>query len=149
LGFFKRPKPINFWITGCARSGTTAVAQILNTAKKTEVTVEEPPMLHVECRSLYDGVLEDPKETFYLKKHLPKTVWNLKGHNYGDKNVNYVPFIPYIDEKIVFLIRDGRDVVRSLMNWDTHFNNLYPEWKGEKSGLGDYCRPRPLPDDPF
>lgn len=146
---FKRHKPCNFWVTGCARSGTTAIAQILNTAKKTKVTSEEPPQLHVECRALYDGVLESPKGVFYSNKALPKEIWNIKGQNYGDKNVNYVPFIPYIDEKIVFLIRDGRDVVRSLMNWDSQFHSIYSEWKRSNPTLGDYCRPRPLPDDPY
>lgn len=147
-------KKSNFFITGCARSGTTALARILDSASNAKVTVEEPLVLHVECRALYDGVLEEPRKTFYIAKSSTMDRWNSEGKIYGDKNVNYVPFIPYIDEKVIFLIRDGRDVVRSLMNWNAYFHetfgtDIYAEADGKAPSLGDYCRPRPLPDNPY
>lgn len=142
-------KKDNFFITGCARSGTTAIAEILDTASNAKVTVEESPILHVECRALYDGVFEEPRKTFYIAKSSTMDRWNSEGKIYGDKNVNYVPFIPYIDEKIIYLIRDGRDVVRSLMNWHGHFKNVYSEAEGKRPDLSDYCRPRPHPDNPY
>lgn len=142
-------KKNNFFITGCARSGTTAIAEILDTASNAKVTVEESPVLHVECRALYDGVFEEPRKTFYIAKSSTMDRWNSEGKIYGDKNVNYVPFIRYIDEEIIFLIRDGRDVVRSLMNWHSHFKNVYCEADGKQPDLSDYCRPRPHPNNPY
>jgi len=108
----------------------------------------------VECRALYDGVFEEPRKTFYTAKASTMDRWNSEGKIYGDKNVNYVPFIPYIDEKIIFLIRDGRAVVRSLMDWNAYFHetfgtNIYAEADGKAPNIGDYCRPRPLPNNPF
>ncbi len=88
----------------------------------------------------------------------------------GEKNVTYGPFVKEMHEQLrcvfVFSVRDGRDVVRSLVNWhDKKFGNIYRECKepGELSpealtaaanlpvdqDAADYFRPRPRADDPL
>jgi hypothetical protein len=89
---------------------------------------------------------------------------------YGEKNVTYGPFIPYLYEtlqcKFVFIKRDGRDVTTSLVNWhEQKFGTIYRECKdpGDLSQIAiasvanlpvhmdtsDYSRPRPPKDDPL
>ena len=88
---------------------------------------------------------------------------------YGEKNVTYAPFIQELYEafdcKFVFLKRDGRDVVTSLINWHNEkFGDIYLECKdpGQLSSVSqrarrrmknqldtsDYSRPRPGLLDP-
>ena len=85
---------------------------------------------------------------------------------YGEKDVTFAPFIPHLYEilesKFVFIKRDGRDVVRSLMDWhEQMFGSIYRECHdaGNLSSratsaaanlpvhldTSDYSRPRPLP----
>ena len=106
-----------FFISGCGRSGTTAMAKILNTASNAEVFVEQEPKLCIESRDAYKGMLSDPTETLrnLKEKHIDETI--NKGLIFGDKNQNYLPFIPYLEKlwkpKYIFMIRDGRDIIRS------------------------------------
>lgn len=151
-----------FFITGHGRSGTTAIARILNTATNAEVFVEQPPKLTIESRQLYDGILKDPEKIlFESKNQYIQEVIN-KGLKYGDKNLTYVPFIPYLlklwDCKIIYLIRDGRDVVRSSMDFhNIHSKNIYAMAEDEENSSKtlpehdpwDYSRLRPLKDDPL
>ncbi len=151
-----------FFIIGFVRSGTTAFAKILDTASNAEVFVEHSPKLLIESRELLKGNLPDPISILWSAKHphISKVV-NRK-LKYGDKNIAYMPFIPYIitlwDCKIVFLIRDGRDAVRSLIDWhDYKAHNIYTmQEDGEKSGAvlpekdpWDYSRLRPNLGDPL
>lgn len=83
---------------------------------------------------------------------------------YGEKNVTYAPFIPFLYEglkcKFVLVVRDGRDVVTSLFNWhEKKFGTVYRECReaGDLSvdalvaaanlpvhlDTSDYSRPRP------
>lgn len=87
---------------------------------------------------------------------------------HGEKNVTYGPFIPELHEQLgarfVLLTRDGRDVVRSLMDWhDRLFGTVYREAvdvgslseqaRQAAGALGvhldtsDFARPRPLPGE--
>lgn len=150
-----------FFITGHGRSGTTAIARILNTATNAEVFVEQPPKLTIESRQLYDGILKDPEKIlFESKNQCIQEVLN-KGLKYGDKNLTYVTFIPYLLKlwncKIIFLIRDGRDVVRSSIDFhNLHSKNIYTMAEDEEGSPKtlpdhdpwDYSRLRPLPNDP-
>lgn len=85
---------------------------------------------------------------------------------YGEKSVTFGPFLEELHYllkcKFVFIHRDGRDVVRSLMNWHNEkFGTIYRE-AADVSGISnravrnagqlpiqhdtsDYSRPRPLP----
>lgn len=84
----------------------------------------------IEYRQLIEGKLAEPVSTLWNAKYLPINQVISKGFKYGDKNMAYMPFIPYLvtlwDCKIVFLVRDGRDSVRSIMDWhDFRVHNIY------------------------
>lgn len=112
-----------FFIIGCARSGTTAIAKILDCCKNVNVGIELKPNLCIESRDFFDGNLKkNPKEILIESRR--KQI--IEAHNsdkiFADKNVNYLPFIATMEEiwspKFLFIIRNGKDVVRSLMDWD-------------------------------
>jgi len=159
-----------FFILSCARSGSTSLAQILNTADNAICAIEPAPNLNVETREMMEDRLDDPYGV--LNATVLKRVWkNLeKTEIYGEKNVTYGPFIPFLYEmlgsKFVFLKRDGRDVVRSLIDWHERLfgtiyreccevGNLSPRAIKNAANLpvhldtSDYSRPRPLPETPF
>jgi len=93
-----------------------------------------------------------------------------EGMIYGEKNITFAPFVRTLHElldcRFVFVKRDGRDVVRSLINWhEQKFANIYreavdpvrlsAEARRYIGGLpidlddSDYARPRPLAGSPL
>lgn len=159
-----------FLILSCARSGSTSLARILDGAKNAVCTVEPHPNLNRETREMMEGRLPDARAV--LKATVVKRVReNSRGRQiYGEKNVTYGPFIPHLYEmlkcKFIFLKRDGRDVVRSMMDWhERMFGSIYRECKDPgilspralnaaanlpvHLDTSDYARPRPCPGDPF
>lgn len=159
-----------YFIVSCARSGSTSLSRILDTASNGRCLMEPMPNLNVESRDLIDGRLANPRKIL-AEQVFPRIAEVLdKDLIYGEKNVTLGPFIPYLYEilkcKFVFLVRDGREVVTSLMNWHNEaFGSIYRECKdeGQLSDLArnmvmtlpveldtsDYSRPRPHTDDPF
>ena len=114
-----------FFIIGCGRSATTAFAKVLATATNGEVFTEQAPKLLVESRDLIKGTLPEPATFLFQSKSTAIQEAKSRGKVYGDKNPAYLPFIPYAlriwRSKIIFLTRDGRDVVRSSMNWVEYY----------------------------
>lgn len=110
-----------FFIFGAFRSGTTAFCHFLRVANNAEVSIEQQPKLGVEARLLYEGKLDDPAEVIRLARQRDVEDVLSMGKIYADKNPNYLPFISYLAElfdcHFLFLHRDGRDVVRSMMDW--------------------------------
>lgn len=157
-----------YFIVACARSGTTSLAQILSKATNGECAIEPTPSLQRETRLAMEGKLGDPLPII-KEKVLPR-VQNAESEIYGEKDVIYAPFITHLHKllgcKFVYMTRDGRDVVRSLMDWHEQiFGTIYRECKhignlsiraldtSAKLPLSkddsDYSRPRPLPHDPL
>jgi len=149
-----------FYIIGCARSGTTAIAKILNECKNGQIGIELKPNLCIESRNLYKGILENPKKI--LTDARLEQIKEAQKFNYifADKNVNYLPFIPFIDEiwkpKFLFVIRDGKDVVRSLMDWHEYSQgNIFGMYEDDENSPNksptddwwDYSRIRPNKGD--
>lgn len=157
-----------YFVVGCARSGTTSLAKILDDFTNGVCLMEPEPNLGYESRKMLDGAYTTPF------KLVAETIINRaasvldSGFIYGEKNVTLGPFIPYIDKlanaKFVYVKRDGRDVVRSLINWHNQmFGNIYRECSepGDLSDrarkviknlpieddMSDYARPRPGPDN--
>lgn len=159
-----------FFIVSCARSGSTSLTNILNEATNCECCLEPSPNLNVETRLMMDGKLDNPIDVID-KTIAPRIESKLLNNDvYGEKNVTYGPFISYLYErfkcKFIFIKRDGRDVVRSLINWhDKKFGNIYrecaemgnilPQALANAAQLpahldtSDYSRPRPGKDDPL
>jgi len=159
-----------FFVVGCGRSGTTSLTRILNTASNGVCAVEPAPNLNVETRLAMDGRLENPRQI--LEETVVRRVReNLSANRvYGEKNLTYGPFLVGLYEmlncRFVFIHRDGRDVVRSLMNWNNEkFGTIYRE-SADIDGISDravrnagqlpvqhdtsdYSRPRPLPGSRF
>ena len=159
-----------FFVLSCARSGSTSLARILDTAENGVCAVEPVPNLNRETRDMMEGRIKDPMAVLE-NTVIPRVREQLEGVDvYGEKNVTYGPFIPYLYDalgcKFVFLKRDGRDVVRSLINWhEKKFGSIYRECK--ESGrlsptavsaaanlpihldTSDYARPRPSKEDPL
>lgn len=160
----------SFFILCCARSGSTSLANILDTATNGTCAVEPYPGLHRASRQAMMGLLEDP-EGELRRTILPRVSQALQSVEiYGEKDLTYGPFIPQMHQllncRFVFLKRDGRDVVRSMMDWHNRmFGTIYRECRdpGDLSDramaaasglpahedLSDYSRPRPLPDHPL
>ncbi len=157
------PQP--FFVLTVARSGSTSLARILDGASNGCCAVEPAPNLNVESRLAWEGRLGDPKPVLE-RTIVPRVTAGLEKHEvYGEKNLTYGPFIPALHERLgcrfVFLHRDGRDVVRSLIDWhDRMFGSVYREAPdpGRLSrrareaaanlllthDTSDYSRPRPL-----
>ena len=156
-----------FFIIGCARSGTTALVKMLNTSQNATVFVEQQPNLCIEARNLYRGILRDPRQVIGEAKLEPIQKVLSSGLKYGDKNPNYLPFVPYIAElwdcKFLFPVRDGREVVRSLMDWHDFYNQKFSHsgvfamkeddpnspTDSPEQDWWDYSRLRPNPGNPY
>lgn len=164
------PQPRAFFVVSCARSGSTSLARILDTASNARCLVEPMPNLNTESRDLMDGRLADPYRVV-AEQVVPRVAAALDaGIIHGEKNLTLGPFVPHLHTllrcRFVWIVRDGRDVVRSLMNWHTEaFGNIYRECvhadvlspRAEAAvaqlpvdlDTADYARPRPLPGDPW
>lgn len=159
-----------YFVIGVARSGTTSLAQILDGASNGSCAVEPSPNLNRETRAMMEGRLSDPMATLETEV-IPRVRQALsRGGVYGEKNVTYGPFIRHLHEalgcRFVWVVRDGRDMVTSLVNWhDKKFGSVYRECR-EPGNLNaeavrsaanllvhldasDYSRPRPPLDTPL
>ena len=164
-----KKKPI--LIIGCPRSGTTFVSNLLSISSKVYNNGEPLPNNPKEARYKYDNKFFF--ETFTLNKSLFSRIknFNLKNKINVEKNINYLPFVKSILQcsnlKIIYVYRDGRDVVSSMINWNNsifgnfyieakdHDLNLKPDAKKNKKKLfeqnnheDDFGRPRPDKNDP-
>ena len=149
-----------FFIIGFPRSATTALAAILNTATNADCLVEPAPRFRKESIDYMVRNAIDPQSLLRDKKwpFIRQTLEN--GRIYGEKNCCLLPFVPHIlsmwDARFIFLTRDGRDCVTSLMNWhEKKAKNIFisPEdtpdaTEGAEADLWDYSRMRPEPGDP-
>ena len=155
-----------YFLVSCARSGSTSLTTILNEATNGCCLSEPIPNLSVECRRHHEGLLKNPGRI--IDENLLPRVRNhlTKNRVYGEKNVTLGFFIPEIysamNSKFVLLLRDGRDVVRSLVDWHNQkFGTIYRECRDPGTlnsealisagrlpvhmDSSDYARPRPLP----
>ncbi len=130
------------------------------------------PNLNVETRLALDGRLTDQEIEDCVEQLIVPRVSEGLLHTsvYGEKNLTYGPFVPALhsklDCKFVFLSRDGRDVVRSFLDWHScKFGTIYRECRetGDVTDdafsvaaslpahldTSDYSRPRPLPTEPL
>ncbi|MFX0097202.1 MAG: sulfotransferase [Candidatus Hodarchaeota archaeon] len=149
----------SFFIIGCGRSGTTAVARILDTAENATVFVENNPKLCIAARMKREGILPYPEE--FILKSTARNIQaaNERGLIYGDKNPNYVYFVKELlmvyHCKFLFVVRDGRDVVTSCINFDRHRTPNYYRYEDDPNSdltqpeedFWDFARLRPLRDD--
>jgi len=158
-----------FFVVSCARSGSTSLARILDTAANGCCVVEPHPNLNRETRLMREGRLDDPDDVLE-DTVVARVLEGQRDHGvYGEKNVTYGPFIDRLHERLgcrfVYLRRDGRDVVRSLMDWhERMFGTIYRECRdpGRLSSRAlqsaaalpahrdesDFSRPRPLEGEP-
>jgi hypothetical protein len=121
------------------------------------VTVEAEPKLCIAARAQYHRVLPYPDE--FIRKTIEARIQAMSqaADVYGDKNPNYVFFIEELYRifncKFIFVHRDGRDVVRSTMNFDRLREAHYVRYEDDRTSsitqpddtLWDYARLRPLP----
>jgi len=160
--------PKIYFVVSCARSGSTSLARILDTARNGRCLVEPMPNLNAESRDMMEGRLRDSHH-IVAQQIAPRVGQALDaGAVYGEKNVTLGPFIPSLHRmlrcRFVWIVRDGRDVATSLMNWHMEaFGNIYRECAFEDPlseraqaalaqvpvhlDTADYARPRPLPGD--
>ena len=126
-----------FFIIGNPRSGTNAITEIFNTASNAEVYIEQEPKLRIASRLHYELVLPRPKEFIYKAK-IDKIKKTLKREKiYGDKNPNYLVFVEELVElwnpKFIFIYRDPRDVVRSLIDFNKYRAPIYARYEDNKN----------------
>lgn len=160
-----------FYIVSCARSGSTSLTRILSAATNARCESEPPPDVNRECRDAMDGRLRESHQSIVERVFAPR-VEKTRGTVavYGEKHVTLAPFMYEMHRqlgcKFVYIQRDGRDVVRSLLDWhNLKFGTIYREAadcdgltanaKSNSSNLlshhdtSDYSRPRPAPNDPL
>jgi hypothetical protein len=159
-----------YFVVGAPRSGSTSLCRILDTAVNGRCLLEPDPQLYRESRDLSEGRLEAPHRVL-VEALLPRIARVLdEGLVYGEKHVVWGPFIPYLHQmlrcRFVFLKRDGRDVVASLMNWHNDlYGTIYRECREEgqlspqarrfraslpvEHDVTDYWRPRPAAGEPL
>ncbi|MBI3444876.1 MAG: hypothetical protein HY055_05860 [Magnetospirillum sp.] len=164
------PLPSAYFIVGCGRSGTTSLVRILDKAANGICRSEPGPILGLESRLLREGRLDQPFAAL-TRTIAPRIADTLdQGLIYGEKNLTLPPFIPHLHAlfrcRFVHVIRDGRDVVSSWLDWhDQVYGNIYRECRepGHLSPRArewvatypaaedeyDTSRPRPLPNDPW
>ena len=158
-----------YFILSCARSGSTSLSHILHTGTNGSCICEPSPNLNIETRKAMDGKFNKREKSQLIHKLIGPRVNQHKSSAiiYGEKNVTYAPFIQELYEafdcKFIFLKRDGREVVRSLINWHNEkFGDIYLECKdpgqlspvarsarkkmGNRLDTSDYSRPRPGPN---
>lgn len=157
------------FIVGCARSGTTSLLQALALSEQAVCAIEPMPNLNLESRARFDGVLFDPYEPL-VRQVAPRVARALhRARCYVEKQVSLVPFmrelVRLLNCRFVIPVRDGRDVVASLINWHNQmFPLIYQECRepGELSERArqvlarqvgadpyDQSLPRPPRDDPW
>jgi hypothetical protein len=154
-------------VFGCARSGTTSLCRILDAATNGVCLSEPWPNLTRESRLMMEGRFDRAYQLItetVLRRAAP---YLDQGSIYGEKNNTLGPFIPVLHDygiRLVYVHRDGRDVVRSLMNWHNEmFGSIYRECS-ERGTLNqrakaavaalpldddhsDFSRPRPSEND--
>lgn len=158
-----------FFLIGCGRSGTTSLSRILGTATNAVCLVEPSPNLNRECRDMIEGRLSNPRIVVELiRSRIDQT--HAKGLIHGEKQLTLAPFIPTLHNafecKFVLIHRDGREVVRSWLEWHNQmFGSVYRECtdpgplteRAFKASAAlpldydhaDYSRPRPRSSDAF
>lgn len=151
-----------FFLIGCHRSGTTALANVLQSATNADLHIEAPPKFQVEFRERYEERLNDAEPLLREARQPLIDQASATGMHFGDKNPSYMAFVPELknlwDCKIVLFVRDGRDVVRSLMDWhDLKAGTVYireedgaegPDQLPEENPWS-YFLPRPSTGDPL
>lgn len=161
-----------FFVISSIRSGSTGIAAMFDSA------------INCICgNEILEGapfavwsLLNDPDYSpdSWIEK-IVKTqieVANENGFVYGQKYPLIYPLIPHLYEKLrckfVYLVRDGRDVVRSMLNWNrSGTGTVYRECKEPEDYVGraadrrqrlkktvysyfpDLVKPRPEPNDPL
>lgn len=129
LAFFVSDEQINeyykninpFYILGMGRSGTFFLSKLLNEYKNACV-YHEP--LHSDFKAIVDALKSEKKANQYInsfrKKYLYLKLKNKDINTYGEVNSNLRYHAKILKNnipnvKILHLVRDGRDVVRSIM----------------------------------
>lgn len=153
------PNPI--FLIGAPRSATTCISKIFEMHPQCAAYTEVEPKLRVLSREYYEGKFTNGVETLKNVRQNLIDQANLHGKVFVDKNPCYLPFtkdlIDAFDAKIVFLVRDGRDVIRSMR--DCVLENSFLFGLAEDQDLNckldskslchnekwDYSRIRPLP----
>ncbi len=117
-----------------ARSGSTALARILDQAENGHCAAEPAPNFNYETRLAMDGRLDAVARKDLIQSTLVPRVHEgqEKYGIYGEKHVTYGPFIAEISQELkarfIHLIRDGREVVRSMIDWhNAKFGTVYRE----------------------
>lgn len=157
------------FIVGSARSGTTSLVEALGLSSEAHCLSEPSPNLNHESRAMFEGRLTDPTRVL-IEQLGPRVAAGLDlGKVYVEKQVSLVPFVRHLHAlfrcKFLVPVRDGREVVTSLMNWHQQMFPIVYSEAGEPEPLGehaakiraaqvgqdpfDYSLPRPPPADPW
>jgi hypothetical protein len=156
------------FICGSHRSGTTSLLRVVELSREAHCQMEPSPNLNLESRYMFEGFLQDPFKII-VNQVAPRVASGLaRCKHYVEKQNSLVPFIPSLYKffgcKFLIPIRDGRDVVPSLLNWHyLMYPIIYQECReagifsehaqgirAAQKGVSefDYSLPRPLRGDP-
>lgn len=159
-----------FFVTGAGRSGTTSAIRVLGEAARTAVVSEPLPRLSHETHLHRLGRLPDPRPILWQTMAPRIRAALVEADAYGEKDQLLYGCLTHLRElfagRFLFVTRDGRDAVRSLVDVHRLFNgNLYREaggelspevrqvservWSNPRGRANELYRPRPRPGDPW
>lgn len=157
------------FICGSHRSGTTSLLQALKLSDEAHCLMEPMPNLNLESRQAFEGWLYDPFRPL-LEQVAPRVANGLSNRPiYVEKQNSLVPLMPALQRlfgaRFIVPVRDGREVVTSLLNWHSQmYPIIYQECRespalsthaaavlAAQQGIDefDYSLPRPDPRDPW
>ena len=151
------------FLIGAPRSATTCISKIFEMHPDCLAYTEVAPKLRIVSRRYYQQKIKNGSAIIKKARQQLFDEAIKKRKIFVDKNPCYLPFTTDLVEdfnaKIIFLVRDGRDVVRSMMDFAINnpfvFNldedkNLKTRIDGRKlshNAKWDYSRIRPLNGD--
>ncbi len=127
----------SFFVVSSMRSGSTGLSAILNSAKNCVCHNETMFLKTITWLKLNDLIFSPM--VFLQNVFRPVIERTIRDHgNYGLKDPSLFPLISDLYEafgsRFVYITRDGRDVVRSILNWNQVSSGLvYTECKEDES----------------
>ena len=117
-----------FFVVGPARSGTSATIRALSTGSNVDCYEQKKPRFIRYVRDYELGLFDDV-ESLVLKHRWPDMRATLSaGRIYGEKDQQVYPWISrywrLFGGRYINVVRDGREAVRSLMEFYTSVNGL-------------------------
>jgi hypothetical protein len=133
-------RPTHVFVVGTGRSGTTTLSDLLSSVPGCAVEHERTPKLLDEVKAFVEGSLSrDAMVDLLRRTRAPSVGYNLS----GESNTQLSFVLPLLAEafpsaRVIWLMRDGRDVVASMVARGIY----HPRELEDRGGAKDWARAR-------